>query len=91
MSNAISPRFLIFVWVFLVVATLGTNLLVYFQALTSEWMAAVVMLVAAVKIRAVLSYYMELKFAPMSWQLTFDIWLLVVTVCLIVGFWITPA
>jgi len=90
MSSAISSRFLVIVWAFLVVATLGINLLVYFHALTSQSLAAVVMLVAAIKIRAVFRHYMELKFAPLSWQLIFDAWLLVVTLCLVVGFWITP-
>jgi len=90
MSNAISSRFLVFVWAFLVVATLGSNVLVYFHALSGESLAAVVMLIAAIKVRAVFRYYMELKYAPLSWQLTFDAWLLVLTVCLIIGFWITP-
>jgi len=44
------------------------------------------MLVAALKGRAVILYYMELRAAPWAWRLVFELWIWSCT-ALIVGLW----
>ncbi|WP_157353797.1 cytochrome C oxidase subunit IV family protein [Aromatoleum toluclasticum] len=58
--------------------------------MAGRWTAAVVMLVAALKGRAIVLYYMELKDAQLAWRLVFKAWLAIATV-VIVAFWALSA
>lgn len=71
----VSPKQAIFVWLFLVVATLSSGWLAEHHGLAGRWTAAAVMLVAALKGRAVILYFMELKAAPRAWRLAFEAWI----------------
>lgn len=64
------------VWLFLVLATLTTGWLADHHGLAGQWTVAVVMLVAACKARAVILYYMEVKYAPVKLKLVFEAWVL---------------
>lgn len=73
--NHVSPRQALGVWLFLVIATLSSGWLAEHHGLAGRWTAAAVMLVAAVKGRAVILYFMELKGAPWAWRLAFESWI----------------
>ncbi len=74
------------VWAFLVVASLGTVWLAEEGTWFGDWTVAVVLLIAVFKARAIVLYYMEIKFAPWQLKLLFEAW---VAVCfgVILGFW----
>lgn len=82
-----SPAQAVGVWLFLVVATLGSGWLAEHHALAGRWTAVAVMLVAALKARAVILYFMEMKQAPRAWRVAFEIWIWLVAT-LIVGLWV---
>jgi len=82
----VSNRFAVIVWAFLVIATLGSAWLAEHQGSIGQWSALFVMVVAYVKGRAVMMYFMELRGAPFAWRLAFEIWALVAT-SVIVGLW----
>ena len=71
----VSPRFAVLVWMFLVGATLCSAWLAEHHGLAGRWTAATVMLVAALKGRAVILYFMEMKAAPLAWRLAFEAWI----------------
>ena len=62
------------VWLFLVVASLATVLLAEHQGWFADWTVAVVLAVAVFKARAIILYYMEIKFAPAVLRLLFEAW-----------------
>jgi len=71
----ITPATAVRVWLFLVVATVTSGWLVEHHSAAGRWTAAAVMLVAALKGRAVLLYFMELKTAPRAWRVVFELWI----------------
>ena len=73
------------VWVFLVLASLATVWFAENQGLFGGWTVAVVLAVAVFKARAIILYYMEIKFAPATLRFLFEAW---VAACfgIIVGF-----
>jgi heme/copper-type cytochrome/quinol oxidase subunit 4 len=75
MSRHTSPRQAFLVWLFLVSATLGSGWLAEHHGFASRWTAAAVMLVAAIKGRAVIMHFMELKGAPRAWRVAFELWM----------------
>lgn len=82
----LSSRTAVWVWVFLVLATLASAWLAEHHGLAGRWTVAVIMLVAAFKARAVIMYFMELKSAPAVWRRLFEAWLWI-SVLQIVAFW----
>ena len=68
------PRKASLVWLFLVVATLCSWWLAETHG-AAEWTVPVVMLVAALKGRAVILHFMELTTAPWAWRLAFEAWI----------------
>ncbi len=74
------------VWLFLVSATLCSGWLAEHHGFAGRWTAAAVMFVAAVKGRAVILYFMELKGAPRGWRVAFEVWIWLVP-ALIVALW----
>ena len=81
-----TPAQAIRVWLFLVTATLGSAWLAEHHAAAGRWTAVAVMLVAALKGRAVILYFMEMKSAPLVWRTAFEVWIWLST-GLIVTFW----
>lgn len=75
-SKHLSNKQAVSVWLFLVLATLTTGWLADHKALAGQWTVAVVMLVALLKARAIILYYMEVKFAPWKLRLVFEVWVL---------------
>lgn len=84
--NHISPRHAFYVWLFLITATLTTGWLAEHEGIAGQWSVAAVMFVAALKGRAIILYFMELKGAPRAWRLAFEVWIVLCTV-LIVALW----
>ncbi len=62
------------VWVFLVLASLATVWLAEHRGWFGGWTVAVVLGVAVFKARAIILYYMEIKFAPWGLRLLFEGW-----------------
>ena len=48
-----------------------------------------VILIAAIKIRLVVIYFMELGWRPRPWRLVFEFWMFGVTAIILGGYWIT--
>ena len=71
----VSPKQAVGVWLFLVSATLCSGWLAEHHGLAGRWTAVAVMFVAALKGRAVILYFMELKEAPRVWRLAFELWI----------------
>jgi hypothetical protein len=84
--NHVTQRQAFYVWLFLVTATLTSGWLAEHHGIAGHWSAAAVMFVAALKGRAVILYFMELKGAPRAWRLAFEMWILLCT-GLIVALW----
>lgn len=76
--HIISRRQAISVWAFLAGATLATAWLVEHRAISSEWTIPIIMAVAALKSRALVLHYMELRYAPRTWRILFEAWALLV-------------
>lgn len=86
----LSPRAALLVWLFLVGATLGSAWLAEHHAFAGDLTALFVMLVAFCKGFVIMRYFMEMRSAPTSWRLAFDLWGVAVTAA-IVGLWAWPA
>ncbi|MCB1669464.1 MAG: cytochrome C oxidase subunit IV family protein [Porticoccaceae bacterium] len=87
LTKHISPMNALVVWLFLVVASLCTGWLGEHHGLFGRWTVAAVMIVALLKARAIILYYMEVKHAPIKLRLIFEVWVFV-TPALIYGFWL---
>ncbi|AYQ44148.1 hypothetical protein CVS37_40165 [Burkholderia lata] len=76
-----------FVWLFLMVATLCSGFLAEHHGFANGLTAVVaIMFIAAIKGRAVLLHFMEIKAAPLPWRIAFEAWMW--GVCgAIVAFW----
>lgn len=66
------------VWLALLAATLAGWWLAEHQG-AARWTVPLLMLIAAVKARAVVLHFMELKAAPLIWRLVFEAWVLLST------------
>lgn len=84
--NHTTPRQAIVVWMLLVAATMCSGWLAEHHGLAGHWTGAAVMLVAAVKGRAVILHFMEIKGAPQAWRIAFELWIWLCP-ALIVIFW----
>lgn len=82
----LSSRFASGVWLFLVSATLLTGWLVEQKDVAVTWAVIVVMVIAALKARALVLYYMEMHRGPLLWRLAFEFWV-VFCAFVIAGFW----
>jgi heme/copper-type cytochrome/quinol oxidase subunit 4 len=71
------------VWASLMLATCASTWLLSKDSVTPKVAAVAIMLVAAVKVRLVIRYFMEVRRAPLALRLVCDGWLLAVTVLII--------
>lgn len=86
MMEHVTGRQAIWVWLFLVVASLFTAWVADDGVVFGTW-TVVVLLVALVKARAVILYYMEVRCAPWQLRLAFEAWAWGVTI--VIGtFWL---
>lgn len=87
MMTHTSSRVAVMVWLFLVIATLGSTWLAEQHSFAVEWAAIFVMLVAYAKARAIMMYFMDLSVANPAWRIPFEIWG-VATVAVIIVLWL---
>ena len=71
------------VWAALMLATCASTWLLSKNSVTPEVATVAIMLVAAVKVRLVIRYFMEVRRAPMALRLVCDGWLLAVTALIV--------
>ncbi|MCU1697799.1 MAG: Prokaryotic Cytochrome oxidase subunit [Mycobacterium sp.] len=67
------------VWAALMLATIASTWLLSNNSVTPEVATVAIMLIAAIKVRLVMSHFMEVRRAPLALRLVCDGWLLAVT------------
>ena len=67
------------VWAALMLATCASTWLLSKNSVTPEVATVAIMLIAAVKVRLVMRYFMEVRRAPLTLRFICDGWLLAVT------------
>ena len=67
------------VWAALMLATCASTWLLSKNSVTPEAATVAIMLIAAVKVRLVIRYFMEVRQAPLALRFICDGWLLAVT------------
>ena len=67
------------VWAALMLATCGSTWLLSKNSVAPEVATVAIMLIAAVKVRLVMSHFMEVRRAPLALRFVCDGWLLTVT------------
>ncbi len=87
MMEHVSSRQAVWVWLFLVIASLLTAWVADGGNLFGRWTVAAVLVIALLKARAVILYYMEVRCAPWQLRLAFEAWAALVTL-LIGGLWL---
>jgi hypothetical protein len=80
-------RAAILTWAFLVCASIATGLLIGGKSLSPAVVVSLILLIAVFKARMIVLHYMELKHAPLSWRLAFELWV-VAAASLILGIWL---
>lgn len=86
----LTPRAATLVWLFLISATLGSAWLAEHHAVSGSLTGFFVILVAFIKGRLIMRYFMEMRAAPLSWRFAFDAWGVAATAT-ILGLWAWPA
>ena len=76
-----------FVWMVLMIATCASTWWLKSGASTSMLATAAILVIAAVKVRLVITHFMELKDAPIKWRLFFEAWVVVFPGIVLAGFW----
>jgi heme/copper-type cytochrome/quinol oxidase subunit 4 len=71
------------VWATLMLATCASTWLLSKNSITPEVATVTIMLIAAVKVRLVIRYFMEVRLAPLALRLVCDGWLLAVTALIV--------
>ena len=71
------------VWAALMLATCASTWLLSNNAVTPKVATVAMMLIAAVKVRLVIRYFMEVRLAPLALRLICDGWLLAVTALIV--------
>jgi heme/copper-type cytochrome/quinol oxidase subunit 4 len=71
------------VWAALMLATCASTWLLSRSSVTPEVATVAIMLIAAVKVRLVIRYFMEVRLAPLALRLVCDGWLFAVTALIV--------
>ena len=87
MMAHVSSRQALWVWLFLVVASLLTAWVADHGVMFGRWTVIAVLVIALLKARAVILYYMEVRCAPRQLRLAFEAWAAFVTV-MVGGLWL---
>ncbi len=86
MGHVSSPQAL-WVWLFLVIASLLTARVADHGSVFGSWTVIALLVIALLKARAVILYYMQVHSAPWQLRLAFDAWVAFVTV-VVGGLWL---
>lgn len=78
------------VWIILILATL-MSLTLAESALTGRVATTAVILIAAFKVRLVLIHFMELESNVQPWRALLELWIGLVSIIILTGYWLTPA
>lgn len=78
------------IWLFLVLATLGSTWLAGHHAFAGEWTVVFIMLVAYFKARAIMLYFMDIRAADMAWRVPFEVWG-IASAGIIIAIWLQTA
>ncbi len=73
----------IIIWFGLVVFTLISFVIGHEQSLSAEYATMAILLVSFIKVRLIIRYFMEVKYAPKALKIAFDLWCLIVCAMLI--------
>jgi len=87
MMAHVSSRQAVFVWLFLIVASLLTAWAADGGNVFGRWTVIAILVIALLKARAVILYYMEVRCAPWQLRLAFESWVAVVAL-IIAGLWL---
>ncbi|MDT5316108.1 MAG: hypothetical protein QOE74_5128 [Mycobacterium sp.] len=71
------------VWCALMLATCASTWLLAKDAVTPEVATVSIMVIAAIKVRLVMGYFMEVRRAPLALRIVCDGWLLAVTTMIV--------
>jgi heme/copper-type cytochrome/quinol oxidase subunit 4 len=71
------------VWAALMLATCASTWLLSKNAVTPEVATVAIVVIAAVKVRLVIGYFMEVRWAPLALRFICDGWLLAVTALIV--------
>lgn len=77
-----------YVWLGLMLATCLTWWSAQGGVASSVGTAVIVIVIAAIKARLVIRYFMDLRSAPLVWQLVFDAWVLVSAGAILAGYFL---
>jgi heme/copper-type cytochrome/quinol oxidase subunit 4 len=72
------------VWAALMLATCASTWVLSTNSVTPGVATVAIMLIAAVKVRLVIRYFMEVRLAPLALRLVCDGWLLAVTALIVI-------
>lgn len=87
MMAHVSSRQALWVWLFLVVASLLTARIADHGGVFGSWTVIAILLIALLKARAVILYYMQVCCAPWQLRLAFETWVAFVTM-VVGGLWL---
>lgn len=86
---ASANRIAVLAWALLMLASLGTWWVAENHSLDARASLVIIVVVAAIKARAIVLHYMELKHAPLAWRLAFEGWILVAALILLLGWFLS--
>lgn len=72
-----TPKQAVIVWIILVILSIGIGWLGEHHAAFGDWTIPIVMVVALIKARAIIMYYMEVKIAPLKLRVPFEVWVFI--------------
>lgn len=78
------------IWLFLVVATLGSTWMAEHSSFAGEWTVVFIMVVAYFKARAIMLYFMDIRVADRTWRVPFEIWN-IASAAVIIAIWLLTA
>lgn len=87
MSTPLHARSTVLVWLTLVCATAASWWLVEHHLVKPRVATTAVLVIAAFKARLVFLNFMELAAAPWAWRAVLEVWVVLVAVTIIAGYW----
>lgn len=76
------------VWLALMLATCASTWWLKSATAAPFVATALIMLIAAVKVRLVIIHFMELGNAPLRWRFLFEAWVVAVSAIILAGYWV---
>lgn len=85
-----TSRVAVLIWLFLMLATLGSTWLAEHHSFAGDWTVIFIMLVAYFKARAIMLYFMDIRIADRAWRIPFEVWG-IASAAVIIGIWLQTA